>query len=322
MCSVLRDVSPISRENYVVFVASKAHHLGYMTRRVLSQLYISAAICLLPTGVCLGQSPAPQQNEQQQKIPVATQWTLEAAGPVQKTEINAVMLLLCSQSGMKGTGFLIDKGLVVTNNHVVSGCGPEQMIGYSSAGRVIHFAKMATDGDVDLALLKPLQPLTGGLHLSTVDRPSVGTSVSTWGYPLQFNGPAPLLSNGYIAGFIEDGAGARKVKHLVVDGAINPGNSGGPLFKEGDDKVIGIVVAKFLPFSPSVQQIISVMSKTPSGLIYNGTDGTGQPVRMSEAQVVATVLQEFYNGTQVMIGEAISVTELKILLAAKEAELQ
>jgi S1-C subfamily serine protease len=196
------------------------------------------------------------------------------------------------------------------------------MIGLTSGGKQIKFLKVATDPDVDLALLKPSQTRSGGLHLATLDSPSVGTSVSTWGYPLQFNGPAPLLSNGYIAGFTEDGLGVRKVKHLIVDGAINPGNSGGPLFKAGDDKVIGIVVAKFLPYSPSVQNIISAMSTTDSGLIYTGTDGSGNPIKMSEAQIVAKVLQEFYNGTQVMIGEAISVSELKSLLAQTEAEFQ
>jgi S1-C subfamily serine protease len=60
------------------------------------------------------------------KIPVSTQWTLEAAGPVQQTEINSVMLLFCPVTSMKGTGFLIDKGLIVTNNHVVAGAVPSK----------------------------------------------------------------------------------------------------------------------------------------------------------------------------------------------------
>jgi hypothetical protein len=255
--------------------------------------------------------------------PIATQWTLDAAGTVQRAGIKAVLMLYCPVSGMKGTGFLIDNGLVVTNNHVVAPCSAQQMIGLSSLGKQVKFRKVATDVTVDLALLRPSEQLSGGLHLAApAENPPVGISVSTWGYPLNFNGPAPLLSTGYIAGFIEDGAGVKKVKHLVIDGAFNPGNSGGPLFKANDDKVIGIVVAKFLPFPPAVEQTIIMMSKVGSGVIYTGTDATGKPTSISEAQIVASVLQEFYKGTQVMIGEAISVAELRAMLVSKEAELK
>jgi S1-C subfamily serine protease len=284
---------------------------------------------LVATILMMGQAQTSQTAKDQVQgkqgdiqFPVATTWTLEAAAPVQQAEIKAVMLLICTSTKMKGSGFLVEQGFVVTNNHVVAGCTPQQMLGISSAGTTIQFGKVAVDADVDLALLKPSKPLTGGLRLATVDNPPVGTPVSTWGYPLQFNGPAPLLSNGYIAGFREDGVGAKKVKHLIVNGAINPGNSGGPLFVAGSDQVVGIVVAKFLPYSASVQQLISVMSNTTSGLIYTGTDGNGKPIQKSEAQIVASILQEFYDGTQVMIGEAISASELRALLAQKEAELR
>ncbi len=216
------------------------------------------------------------------------------------------MLLICPLKSVKGTGFVIDEGLVVTNNHVVDGCTAGQMVGFSSLGATIHFRKMATDPVIDLALLKPVEHLNGGLRLANADEPKVGTEVSTWGYPLNFNGPAPILSTGYIAGFLEDTVGDKKVKHLIVNGAFNPGNSGGPLFKFGDDKVIGIVFAKTDPFSNSVKKTIEVMSNTNSGIMYAITDSTGRQTSVSEAQVVASVLEEFYRGTQVMIGEAIS----------------
>jgi hypothetical protein len=295
-----------------------------MRVRILMAIMFSTLAGAIPLTIC-GQSQTlgsePWSTQDSTKIPVATQWTLEAAGPIQQTEIKSVMLLLCTSTKMKGSGFLIDDGLVVTNNHVVSGCSAAQMVGLTSEGAVIQFLKVATDANVDLALLKPAKPLKGGLELATEEKPPVGTPVSTWGYPLQFNGPSPLLSNGYIAGFIEDGVGPMKVKHLVINGAINPGNSGGPLFTLNNNKVIGIVVAKFLPYSPAVEKIISVMSNTSSGLIYTGTDANGQPASYSEAQIVADVLQEFYNGTQVMIGEAISVSELKRLVQLQEAAL-
>ena len=112
MLSETTQVSENSTKNLLAVKFVEAHDWVYMTRRVLSRLLIAEVIYFLSIGISVGQSS--EQTEQQQKMPVATQWTLEAAGPVQKTEINAVMLLVCSQSEMKGTGFLIDKGLVVT----------------------------------------------------------------------------------------------------------------------------------------------------------------------------------------------------------------
>ncbi len=57
-------------------------------------------------------------------------------------------------------------------------------------------------------------------------------------------------------------------------------------------------------------------------LMYDGTDEHGNRVTFSEAQVLAVVLEQFYRTTQVMIGEAISLSELKAFLASKETELR
>jgi hypothetical protein len=185
------------------------------------------------------------------------------------------------------------------------------------------------DKDVDLALLKPSHQMTGGLHLSVADKPKVGASMSTWGYPLAFNGPAPILSTAILAGFTEDGIGLKKVKHLILNGAINPGNSGGPLFQGNDDEVVGIVVAKYLPFSPPVQTLITLLASNTQSMMqglgsgnFIGKDAHGNQRTITQSMVTASVLQESYNGTQVSLGEAISVLELKTLLASKASELR
>jgi len=255
-------------------------------------------------------------------IPTATQWTLDAAGPTQRTAIRSVFLLYCPNTKMKGTGFLLKDGLVVTNAHVVTGCTPEQMIGMSSTGSQLRFKKMAKDEAADLALLRPSTALSGGLELGSDQDPAVGTAVSTWGFPLSYNGPPPLLSVGYVAGYSQEQVGSRTVKHVVVNGAFNPGNSGGPLFRSNDDKVIGVVVAKFHLYPPYVEQAITTLANTKSGLVYTGTDEHGNRVERSEAQVLAMILEQFYRTTQVMIGQAISVSELKAFIASKQRELQ
>ena len=114
-------------------------------------------------------------------LPSSTKWTLDAAGELQRVAIKSVVFLACPATGLKGTGFIIYDGLVVTNNHVVNGCTPEQMIGISVFGTRIVFTKMATDSVVDLALLRPSTELGGGLKLAETDNVPVGASVSTWG---------------------------------------------------------------------------------------------------------------------------------------------
>jgi len=49
-----------------------------------------------------------------------------------------------------------------------------------------------------------------------------GDPVTTWGFPLIYNGPAPLLSVGYLSGFEAVQQGDKVVKHLVANGAFNP----------------------------------------------------------------------------------------------------
>jgi len=97
---------------------------------------------------------------------------------------------------MKGTGFLLSDGLIVTNNHVVEGCTAEEMRANPFDAVGFGFSKMATDKNVDLALLNPSRRLSGGLELGPNRDSPLGSAVSTWGFPLTYNGPAPLLSAG------------------------------------------------------------------------------------------------------------------------------
>jgi len=275
-------------------------------------------------GVCKAQKSSKQQMPEGQsveKMPVATRWTYDATPATERNGVTTVLILACPQTQMKGTGFVINGGIVVTNAHVLKGCSAEQMVGMTTFGTPVSFVKAVTDANVDLALLKPVQSLGNGLELAETDNLLIGSPIYTWGFPLNFNGPAPLLSTGFLSGFTEDGVGAVKVKHLIIDGAINPGNSGGPVFLAGSSKVVGIVVAKFLPYSPAVEQIIGAMANSSSGFLYASQLPDGSKKTYSEGQLVAEVLQEYYNGTQVMIGEAINVSELKSLVAAHAREL-
>lgn len=246
---------------------------------------------------------------------VDSRLVLDAAGMAQRSAIHSVFLVVCPNDNSAGTGFLLKQGVLVTNAHVVGSCDKTTLYAISPANKRFGFKEVHTDKNRDLAVLKPLEPLKGGLRISVSQDPVPGTLVSTWGYPLLYTGTTPLLSVGYVAGYRVTGEDASPVKHIVVNGAFNHGNSGGPLFKSQSTDVIGVVVLTFHFYPPQVRQIIDSLAKNPNGIILGRvTDPQGNVVPISESQVTSMVLDEFYNKTQVVIGEAVSGSELTLFL--------
>ena len=247
---------------------------------------------------------------------------LDAAGPEQRKSLSAIYLIACPNVGF-GSGFLLDTGIMVTNSHVVATCTEQTLLGISTANKPMRFSRIIKDNNRDLALLVPSEkPPTNGLRLAAKDNPVPGTTVSTWGYPFGYSGVSPLLSVGYVSGFREVESGGKKVKHTVVNGAFNHGNSGGPLLIAHDNEVIGIVVLTFHFYPPEVKQIIDALLGQQNGVQMGQIrrpDGTTE--QLSEARLTGMVLDEFYQKTQVMIGEAISVSELAAMLKEHASEL-
>jgi S1-C subfamily serine protease len=254
---------------------------------------------------------------------VETTWTLDAVPSAQKATVKSVMLIGCQKTRSKGTAFLLKSGTVVTAFHVVHGCEANELWARSPMGQAVVFSRMATDDQRDLAILRPTESLAGGLALGSDAEPPPEARVKTWGYPLSYQGLAPILSVGYVAGYVAQQSGNQTVKRLVINGAFNPGNSGGPLISARDNRVVGIVVAKWTLYSPLVEIAITGFS-SPGGISgrFTETLPSGAQKSVTDEQVISKVLQEFYDKTQVMIGEAVSVSELKLFLREKEARLR
>jgi S1-C subfamily serine protease len=247
-------------------------------------------------------------------IPISTQWTLDAAGDTGRLAVNSVFMIVCAKTESKGSGFLLENGLIVTNEHVVRGCQANHISAHSASGKVVQVLQIWLDVGRDLAILRPAIHLSGGLAISDTPKLQVGESVTTWGYPLGYNGPAPLLSVGYLAGFTTRQAGTLQKKHLIVNGAFNSGNSGGALFRATDNKVIGVVVSKHAPISEYHQSAIEALAKNNSGITFTASHENGATKTFVESQVVAELLVHMRSLTQVMIGEAIAVEELTSML--------
>jgi S1-C subfamily serine protease len=264
-------------------------------------------------------------NMSNNSIPVSTRWLLDSVGETERLAVKAVYMLVCPKTQQKGTAFSLKTGLIISNWHVVEGCTAADIIGISSEGHQIHFNRLISDQNRDLVALMPQNNLTGGLGIVEEGDIQVGTQVTTWGYPLGYNGPAPLLTIGFLSGFSDSPPyeeTASVVKHLVVNGAFNPGNSGGPLFIAGSQDVIGVVISKHAPISSFVRSAIEALEKNPSGFMYSSTDEQGNKHALSEAQVVAEVLKYFRMMTQVVIGEAIAGSELIAFLETNKLPWQ
>lgn len=255
-------------------------------------------------------------------IPISTQWLLDAVGEMGRSAINSVYLIVCPKTNSKGTGFLIKSGHLITNWHVVRNCNPTEIFALSSDGKKILFQNILSDENRDLAILEPTKQLGKGLEVVNINV-EAGTKVSTWGHPLGYSGPAPILSVGYLAGFRDHRKDeiSEVVKRYVINAAFNPGNSGGPLFISGDNKVIGVVVAKHAPITQFLASAIEALSKNPSGVVFTATDEKGNKKQFVESQVVAMVLNYFRDMTQVVIGEAIVGSELITFLKINDIDV-
>jgi hypothetical protein len=252
------------------------------------------------------------------QLPISTQLLVNSNGEVNTNLALSVVLVACLNTGNKGTGWLCSDRHIVTNEHVVRNASLNQMIVVFSDGRQVQPIAKSEDIDVDLAVLT-LQNSAQEIPLRIkIDISDVGSKVCAWGHPLGYNGPAPILSVGYVAGF----NGFRRTptsptyQRLVINAALNPGNSGGPILVWGENAVCGVAVTKHAPITQALQSRIDALSNNRSGLQFTGQDARGNQIHFSESQLVADVLKYFQSMTQVVIGEAVSPQDIANFLNA------
>lgn len=254
----------------------------------------------------------------------STHWLFEKINVIDENIVNSTYLISCPKTKSKGSGFLLKNGVIITNAHVIKNEDLKNIYAISSFGVEIQFEKVIIDTVIDLAALitkKQLPP--GGLSLAKHDDILIGEQVKTWGFPLGYNGPAPILCVGNFAGFsaynfesktIKDTI-KKTIKRYVINAAFNSGNSGGALFKANSDSVIGVVVSKALPITNEfLDSAIKFFSLNSSGFQFPGISDTGEKKSYSESQVVAEVVNNLIKMYQVVIGEAIGLCDIENFL--------
>ncbi|MBC9878147.1 trypsin-like peptidase domain-containing protein [Bradyrhizobium sp. INPA01-394B] len=140
-----------------------------------------------------------------------------------------------------GTGFVVSAaGHIVTNNHVIDGCG--ELKGNLTGEAAMVLRVVSADANNDLALLQAPSTATFKEFARIRDRPiRSGDSVVAIGFP--FHG---LLTSDFTVttGIVSSLSGMRNdSRFLQISAPVQPGNSGGPMF-DTTGQLVGVVTGK------------------------------------------------------------------------------
>jgi S1-C subfamily serine protease len=142
------------------------------------------------------------------------------------------------KGGSSGSAFFINnKGIILTNNHVIERCGGPVKVLYNKKE---YTAKViAKDGNLDLAVLSSDVKPNQYLKLSKKSGDKLDKVVAA-GYPLGYKISDELKLT---AGIVSATKGWKdNINEFQIDAALNPGNSGGPVVNDAGN-LFGVAVA-------------------------------------------------------------------------------
>ncbi len=203
----------------------------------------------------------------------------------------------------EGSGVVLSSdGLILTNNHVASGAGPNaKMEVQFSDGTTTSASVVGIDPISDLAVIKAANKsgLTP-IELGSSANLQVGQTVVAIGSPL---GLAGTVTTGIVSALNRpvstSGEGgntstATVISAIQTDAPINPGNSGGALV-DMDGKLIGINTA-----------IATLGASDMGGGQQSGSIGLGFAIPVDQARRVADQLSKTGHATYAQVGITVS----------------
>jgi len=148
----------------------------------------------------------------------------------------------------QGSGFIIDdKGLIVTNNHVIAGASSITVVLHD--GKTLQAKLVGADAKTDLALLKVKTDIKlKAVNWGNSDAVKVGNWAMAIGNPF---GLVNTVTVGIVSARARDINAGPFDDFIQTDASINRGNSGGPLFNL-KGQVIGVNTAIYSPSGGSV----------------------------------------------------------------------
>jgi S1-C subfamily serine protease len=250
---------------------------------------------------------------------LSSQMTTELARHTANIAISSVFRVLVPAKSRSGTAFLHKGGRLITASHVIGDCSVREVGLVSSRGEKVGVKKIVSDQDHDLALVTPDTKMNApSLQLSSTDKFAVGLQVSSWGYPAGYKGQKALFMSGYLSGIdMVDTRDGKSTTRWVVNAAFNNGNSGGPLVDIERGEVIGVVSSKLAPLPKEVESALAALKNQKSNFVFERKLQDGTRVTMSEAQVIEFVLEYLRSQTQLVIGYAVTIVDLRNFLGSQ-----
>jgi len=172
-----------------------------------------------------------------------------------------------------GSGIVVTaEGHVLTNNHVVDGCGS---FGLRRVGDVERRAVLlAKDGKNDLAVLRAERPYEDVVSFR-VEPPRLAETVIVYGFPLSgMLASSGNVTIGNVSALMGLGDDSRNVQ---ISAAVQPGNSGGPMF-DGSGLLLGVVqsklnVIKAAAVTGDIAQNVNFAIRASLALSFLGANG-------------------------------------------------
>jgi serine protease Do len=190
-----------------------------------------------------------------------------------------------------GTGFVVtEAGHMLTNQHVVSGCGSLTVDGNPAT-------LLAEDAVFDLALLQ-VEALAGDTPASFAGSPArLNSDVTVVGYPLSGLLGGLNVTRGAVTS--TKGIGGDGI-NMQISAPVQPGNSGGPVLN-GSGQVVGVVVARLsdsyaIESYGTVPQNVNFAIRGEIAKLFLAQNGV-EPVISGQAEAIAPeVLAELAQG--------------------------
>lgn len=241
-------------------------------------------------------APSPKSGQPAANAPAGT-----VPAVAQKVVPSVVMIqVVGARAQGEGSGVVLSSdGMILTNNHVASGAGPNAKIEVQfSDGSIAGATVVGLDPVSDLAVIKADKTGLTPIELGSSQNLQVGQSVVAVGSPL---GLAGTVTTGIVSALNrpvsasgEGGAEpASVISAIQTDAPINPGNSGGALV-DMNGNLIGINTA-----------IATLGSSELTGQ-QSGSIGLGFAIPVDQARRVADQLIKTGRATYAQVGITVS----------------
>lgn len=226
-----------------------------------------------------------------------------ALSPTKVAELGMAATVALSCSNRLGTGFFVEKGVLITNAHVLCPDSPTLKVRFSD-GREVQGTVENSDEAVDLAVVRAPGLLGAPLSLGDAGALKVGQPLTMVGSP---KGLDFTVHHGGVSNLDRREMG---VAYIQVDAAVNPGNSGGPLIDERG-RVVGVITAK-------QSDAEGIGLAVPINYLHSGSSPLLPDLAGPRSAVFARMAQKAESESQQMAAD-IATTELLPAFAAAEA---